>query len=126
MRPVLYIVAGSLAFWLLLAVPARQLGGGDGAIILSGTALLLCLVPTVATLMWAAWSLRKHSEQQLTMILGGTGLRMFFVLGAALLISRVVPYYQEQTSFWIWLLVFYLITLALEMGLMLTLRPTKA
>ena len=126
MRPVLYLIAGSLAFWLLLALPARSLGGGDAAIIFSGTALLLCLVPTVGTLIWASWGLQKHPEQQLTMILGGTGLRMFFVLGVALLISRAVPYYQEQTSFWIWLLVFYLITLALEMGLMLTVRPTKA
>jgi hypothetical protein len=126
MRRVLLLIAGSLALWLVVALPARMLGGGDAAIIFSGTALLLCLVPAVGTLIWATWSLRKHSEQQLMMILGGTGLRMFFVLGVGLLISLAVPYYQEQTGFWIWLLVFYLITLALEMGLMLTIRPTKA
>jgi hypothetical protein len=126
MRRVLLLIAGSLALWLLVALPARMLGGGDAAIIFSGTALLICLVPAVGTLLWASRGLQKHPEQQLMMILGGTGLRMFFVLGVALLISLAVPYYQGQTSFWIWLLVFYLITLALEMGLMLTLRPTKA
>jgi hypothetical protein len=83
-------------------------------------------VPAVGTLLWASWGLQRHPEQQPTVILGSTGLRLFFVLGVALLISQVVPYYQEQTSFWIWLLVAYLITLALEMGLMLTARPTKA
>ncbi len=126
MRRVLLLIAGSLAFWLLLALPVRMLGGGDRAIIFSGTALLLCLVPAVGTLIWAAWGLKEHPEQQLTMILGGTGLRMLFVLCTGLLISKYIPYYAEQTSFWIWLLVVYLFTLALEMGLMLTLRPTKA
>ena len=126
MRRVLLLIAGSLALWLFVALPARMLGGGDAAIIFSGTALLICLVPAVGTLLWASRGLQKHPEQQLMMILGGTGLRVFFVLGVALLISLAVPYYQGQTSFWIWLLVFYLITLALEMGLMLTLRPTKA
>ena len=126
MRRVLLLIAGSLAFWLLLALPARLLGGGDKAIIFSGTALLLCVVPAVGTLIWAAWGLKEHPEQQLTIILGGTGLRMFFVLCIGLLISKCVSYYEEQTSFWIWLLVVYLFTLALEMCLMLTVRPTKA
>jgi hypothetical protein len=126
MRRVLWLIAGSLAFWLLLALPARMLGGGDKAIIFSGTALLLCLVPAVGTLIWTAWGLQARPEQQLTMILGSTGLRVFLVLGAGLLISKCIPYYEEQTSFWIWLLVLYLFTLALEMGLLLNVRPTKA
>jgi hypothetical protein len=126
MRRVLWLIAGSLAFWLLLALPARMLGGGDKAIIFSGTALLLCLAPAVGTLIWTAWGLQAHPEQQLTMILGGTGLRVFLVLGSGLLISKCVPYYEEQTSFWIWLLILYLFTLALEMGLLLNVRPTKA
>jgi hypothetical protein len=126
MRRVLLLIAGSLAFWLLLALPARVLGGGDAIVIFSGSALSLCLVSAVGTLSLASWGLEKHPEQQVTMILGGAGLRMFFVLCAGLLISKCVAYYQEQTSFWIWLLVFYLFTLALEMGLLLTVRPKKA
>ena len=126
MRRVLLLIAGSLALWLLVALPARMLGGADAAIIFSGTALLICLVPAVGTLLWVMWGLQWHPEQQPTMILGSTGLRLFFVLAVALLISQVVPYYQEQTGFWIWLLVFYLITLALEMGLLLSARPKKA
>jgi hypothetical protein len=126
MKRVLLLIVGSLALWLLLALPARMLGGGDAALIFSGTAFLLCLAPAVGTLVWASYGLEKHPEQQLTIILGGTGLRMFFVLGVALLISRVVPYYQEQISFWIWVLVLYMSTLALEMGLLLGIRPTKA
>jgi hypothetical protein len=126
MKPVLFLIVGSLALWVLLALPARMLGGGDSALIFSGTAMLICLVPAVVTLLLASWGLHQHPDQQLAMILGGTGLRMFFVLGVALLISRVVPYYQEQISFWIWLLIIYLATLALEMGLLLSMRPAKA
>jgi hypothetical protein len=47
-------------------------------------------------------------------VLGGTGLRLFFVLGAGLVLTGAVPYFQLQ-SFWVWVLVFYLFTLALEM-----------
>jgi hypothetical protein len=126
MKHVLLLIVVSLALWLLLALPARMLGGGDAAMIFSGTALLLCLVPAVGTLVWALWGLQRNPEQQLIIILGGTGLRMFFVLCVALLISQFVPYYQQQISFWIWLLVLYMSTLALEMGLLLSVRPTKA
>jgi hypothetical protein len=126
MRRLVFLIAGSLVFWLVLALPIRILGGGDRAMIVSGTALLLCLVPATGTLLWAAWGLAKHPEQQLTIVLGGMGLRMFLVLGAGLLISRCIPYYEEQPSFWIWLLILYLFTLALEMGLILTGQPRKA
>src|SRR5436309_12534970 len=100
MRPVVLLIAVAMAFWLLVAIPARALGGGDSAVIFSGTALLLCLIPTIGTLAWGAKSLRERPDQQITMILGGTGLRMFFVLCGGLLISKCIPYYEEQTSFW--------------------------
>jgi hypothetical protein len=99
-----------------------MLGGGDTALTWSGTALLLCLIPAAATLAWAHWSLGGSPEQQLTLILGGTGLRLFFVLGAALVLTRLVPHYQGL-GFWIWLVVFYFFTLALDLVLMLSARP---
>jgi hypothetical protein len=42
---------------------------------------------------------------------------MVFVLGGGLLLYSLVPYFQ-QTGFWIWLLVFYLFTLTVEVGLL--------
>jgi hypothetical protein len=109
------LVAGSLLLWLALVYPARQLGG-DEAVFLSTVALALCLVPAVATM---AWALRAGStpESQLLMILGGTGVRMGIVLGGGLLLTRLFPD-DFPSAFWVWLVVFYLFTLGLEMTLL--------
>src|SRR5437588_649327 len=37
-RRLLLLLGGVLAFWVLLAVPARWLGGGDRAVVYSGAA----------------------------------------------------------------------------------------
>jgi hypothetical protein len=122
-RRLLLLLAGSLAFWLLAALPVRLLGGGDTALTWSGTALLLCLLPAAVTLAWAHWALGGTPEQQLALVLGGSGVRLFFVLGTAFLLYELVPYYQG-TGFWVWLLASYLVTLALDLGLMLSGRTT--
>jgi hypothetical protein len=110
-----FLVGCTLLVWSLTAIPAHLLGG-DTALSYSAVAGALCLVPTSLTLLWADWAYRQSPEQQLTMVLGGTGVRMGLVLGVGLLLYTTLPYFQQQ-SFWIWLLVFYLLTLALEMVL---------
>ena len=122
MRRLLLLFAGSAAFWLLTALPARQLGGGDEAVAYSGTATLLCFVPAALTLAWAGWSLSQDSQQQLLLVVGGGGVRMFFVLVMGLLLTQYVPFYQERPGFLFWLLAAYLFTLALEIVLMLAIR----
>jgi tRNA(Ile)-lysidine synthetase-like protein len=87
--------------------------GGDSALVLSAVAVALCLVPTTLTLMWADWAYSQSPEQQLTMVLGATGVRMGIVLGVGLLLYTLVPFFEQQ-SFWLWLLAFYLLSLALE------------
>jgi hypothetical protein len=109
------LVGCTLAAWFVTAVPAHLLEI-DAALTYSAVAVALCLVPTALTLLWADWAYRQSPELQLTMVLGGTGIRMGLVLGVALLLYTMLPYFQQQ-SFWIWLLVFYLLTLALEMVL---------
>lgn len=119
MQRVLYLLAGCATFWLLTALPARLLGGGDAAVAASGTALLLCLVPAVLTLAWATWVPQRDPQQQLLVVVGGGGVRMFFVLSAGLLLIELVPFYHERaTGFLFWLLATYLFTLALEIMLM--------
>jgi hypothetical protein len=118
-RRLLLLILGAAAFWLLLGLPARALGGGDRALIFTGTAVLLCLPPMAATLAWAAWAQNKSPQDQLTMVIGGTGVRMLFVLTGALVLALAVPYYQGQVTFWVWLIVVYLAALALDVGLML-------
>ena len=123
-RRLFLLLVGSATFWLLVALPARMLGGGNAAVLYSGTALLLCLLPMAATLVWTEYALRQSPEQQLVAVLGGTGVRMAVVLGGAWLLFASVPFYREHAGFWIWVLVCYLFTLALEIVLMLAGRAS--
>jgi hypothetical protein len=125
-RRVLILVGGVAALWVLLALPARHLGGGDEAVAQSGLAALLCLIPAAAVMVWADWAFRQSAEQRMYAILGGGGVRIFFVLGAALLLSELVGWYRGQIGFWVWLGVFYLFTLALEIVLLLKMQPQKS
>jgi hypothetical protein len=118
-RRLLLLVGGSAAFWLLVGLPARHLGGGDAAMVFLGTALLLCLAPAVVTLVWGERALRQSPDKQLILVLGGSGLRMAFVLLAGWTLYLWAPYYRQQAGFLIWLLVGYLFTLALDMTLLL-------
>jgi hypothetical protein len=122
-KQVTVLIGGSLLAWAVLAYPAR-LWWGDAALVYSAVAVALCLVPTAATMLWAGWALRESPEQQLVMLLGGTGVRMGVVLGAGLILTSFVPYFGRQ-SFWLWLLVFYLITLTLEVVLVVGGRPAS-
>ncbi len=119
----LFLTGGCAAFGLLVGLPARHLGGGDSALVFIATALLLCLVPAVVTLFWGERALHQSADKQLVLVLGGTGVRMAFVLLAGWTLYQCVPYYQQQSSFLIWLAVCYLFTLALDMTLLLAGRP---
>lgn len=121
-RRVLILVGGVGAFWLLLALPARHLGGGDTAVVESGVAALLCLLPATAVMIWADWAFRQNVDHQTYAVLGGGGLRLFFALGAAMLLTQMAGLFKGQSAFFIWLGIFYLFTLALEVGLLLTAR----
>jgi hypothetical protein len=79
-------------------------------------AVALCLLPASATMLWAHWAYRRAPEQQLWMVLGGGGVRMGVVLGVGLGLYVLVPYFNDP-GFWVWLLLFYLLTLALEVVL---------
>ena len=90
-RPLLLLIGGALAFWLLAGLPARMLGGGDQALVFSGAAVLLCLPPMAATLLWAGWVRDKSPADQMIMIAGSTGVRMAFVLGGGWSFSSRFP-----------------------------------
>ena len=115
MKRIGILIGCTLLLWAAAAYPAWLLGG-EQALAYSAVAVALCLMPTALTLLWAEWSSRQSPEQQLIIILGGTGVRLGFVLGVGLLLYTLSPYFQQQT-FWLCLLVFYLFTLALEMVL---------
>lgn len=84
--------------------------------VLSWSALAACALPGLLTLIWTSLSVRGNPEMQLLAALGGTGVRMGFVLVYGMVATRSFPYFQEhQRRFWGWILLFYLFTLALEM-----------
>ncbi len=115
------------AVWLLLVIPARHWWGDpdrywlcDAVTVGSAVALAVCLVPATVTLAWSLWSLGKPPEQQVTAVLGGTGLRLFVVAGVAFACYQQVEFLrQDGAYFWMWILVFYGVTLALEVVFLL-------
>jgi hypothetical protein len=122
-RRLAWFLAAALVVWVLAAGLA-YLRGDATEVAYCSSAALLCLLPTVGTLIWAEWCQGQSPEQQLTAVLGGTGVRMFFVLGTGLLLTNTIPFFGEhQQGFWLWLLLFYLLDLALEMTLLVAGRP---
>ena len=111
------LVAGTLVVWLVVFYPA-QLLGGETALVFSAVAGLVCLVPAAATLVWGRWARKGPPELQLAAVMGGMGVRMAVVLGIGMALFFLVPYFQHA-SFLLWVVVFYLITLSLEVGLLL-------
>lgn len=118
-QKLILLIGGLLTVWVLVAVPARHLLG-EWAVAYSGTAFLVCLVPAVGTFLWASLTKRRQPESFQFIVLAGTGVRLFIVSTASLLIESYVPYYREHEYFWAWLLLFYLASLALEITLLLS------
>jgi hypothetical protein len=118
MRSVGLLITGTVLFWLVVFYPARLLWGNE-AVVRSAVAGLLCLVPTAATLLWSQRALRGSPEQQLLAILGGTGVRMMVVIGAGITLYHFHPGLHHP-GFLIWVVVFYLLTLTLEISLLVT------
>jgi hypothetical protein len=124
-RRLVLLIGLTVAFWGLIALPARAVWG-DAAVVCSGVAAILCLIPAAATLLWADWAYRQPIDKQFAMVLGGTGLRLFVVLAGAYALQSSVPYFREHDTpgFLLWVLGFYLFTLALETVLSVSGRPT--
>jgi hypothetical protein len=114
-RNVALLIGGVVALWAVSALPARALWG-DEALVLSGIAALICLVPGVLTLVWCQKSIGGPPEQRLLAVMGGTMTRMFVVVAAGFLLYYAVPALHEP-AFLIWVVVFYLVTLAIEVTL---------
>jgi hypothetical protein len=123
-RHLLLLISGTAVFWALWALVASAVWGGD-SVFHSAVAAGLCLVPAAATFVWAGWAYRQSSDQQLAMVLGATGVRLFVVLAGAFILYTSFPYFRQDVApgFLIWVGIFYLFTLALETVLTLIGRP---
>lgn len=114
------LLIGTLLFWLLVSYPAWRLLG-ETHLAYSAVSLGLCVVPAALTLLLDRLAAGGGPEAQLGAVVAGMLLRMAVVLGGGLALSSLLPYFQEQ-AFWLWVVVFYLYTLTLEMVLIVRAR----
>ena len=108
---------------MVLGIPARNLYGEE-ALLHSGVAVLLCLVPGVLTLLWANWAYGQNPQQELLAVLGATGVRMFGVLLSALALYLNVEA-LHQTAFLLWVAGAYCFLLAVEVLLLVRGRAAR-
>ena len=109
------LTAGMLVVGLLLAVIAYGVSGLPG---LEGLAysLILCLIPGLLTVF--VGDLLKHRDLSAYVVLVGGGFRMLFVLLGMFAVSALRPDLGFR-QFTVWLIVCYLVALALETALVL-------
>lgn len=111
-RPLGLLVLTSLALWVCLAGPAWLLLGPE-SLIETAVAFGLCLLPLIATHVWAQRAFAANPEQQVLAVLGGTTLRLIVVAGGGIaLFHGVEALHREPFLFWV--IAFYLVTLTLE------------
>lgn len=101
---------------LLLALPGGLLLGESG-VAFPAVAALLCVVPACVTFLLARLTREVAPEQEMWVILGGSGLRMFLVLLGAIALKASVSYF-EPFSFLLSVLFFYMFTLLVEVMLL--------
>lgn len=104
------LAAGSAALWAILAAPAFWVAGKLG---LEGLtyAALLCMVP--GCLLFLAIPFFGFAQNKAYAFLVGSGLRMFVVLVATLILHEVRADLGLK-EFLSWLVVFYSVTLLVE------------
>jgi len=115
MKSLVVLLATSLLIWAVLLYPGWLLFG-DSALLHSAVAWVLCVVPGLATMAWVM-SRGLAPETRALAILAGSGIRMFACLGAGLVLHESFPEVFGR-SFWTWVAVFYLMVLAVEVGLL--------
>jgi hypothetical protein len=115
MKNLAILVGVPLLLWGALLVPGWSLWGED-ALLHSGVALALCLVPAVATFILILRS-ATTPDMRLLATLGASGIRMGVSLGIGLLLHTKLPA-AFPMIFLYWLLVFYLVILGLEVTLL--------
>jgi hypothetical protein len=123
MRNLGLLVAGTVGLWLLAFYPAR-LAWGDRAVLQSAVAAMLCLVPMALTMVWCSMAQGGSPEMQLAAVMGGSAARMLLVVGVAVVLFKTVEALSDP-AFMIWVVVFYLATLTLEILLVVRQRTSS-
>jgi hypothetical protein len=113
----LFLLVGScLLLWFLLAGPVF-VGLGEQQLLFSAVAAGICLLPAAATMFWCELSVGKTPEAQFAVALGGTAVRMVFVVGLGMLLYFGLSGFRSA-GFWLWVIGYYLVTLVIEVVLL--------
>jgi len=121
MKSLTLLFGGSLLVWAVLIYPG-WLWWGELAVYEITAAWALCVLPGLATTFWA---LRRDMapEMRVFAVLGGSGIRLFAALGGGMVLTELLPETITK-SLWLWIGVFYLVLLTLEV--LLLVRQHKA
>ena len=121
-------LAGALAGWFLLALLAYALWRQDGLVCLTVSGAI-CIVPAGLSLFWSLYAASRSSSEQILAVMGGMFLRMLFVLAVGVAVFLLQPWFQEVKErayvYWGSLLLFYLMSLALETIIVARYKPNS-
>jgi hypothetical protein len=120
MRQLALLVGVPVALWGLLLYPSWRMWG-DEAVLQSGVALGLCLVPAIVTLAGIERFAQTHEARALA-ALAATGIRMAVCMGGGMLLHTTWPD-RFPMAFLYWLAFFYLVILGLEVSLIVRRPP---
>ena len=110
---ILTVLLVTLAAWLAAVLVTPALGLATPYVV-SVSAMVLCLASALGTLILSEKAKRWPPHIQVAVLLGSTGLRLFGVVVAAVVLTRSVPTLAAETGFVTWVIGFYLVTLAAE------------
>jgi hypothetical protein len=117
-HPMTTLLIGVVAGWCLCAGPAFGLAGPRG-LIGAAAAAAICGFPAAITLQLHRMAARKGGQAPLLVMLGGMLFRIVFVLGAGALLQATIEGF-DLIGFVLWLMLMYLVTLALEVWLLVS------
>lgn len=118
MKRLAVLTGVTLGAWVLLAVPYALFFEGT-PLVVTAAAALVCLVPAVLTLFIADRLRERPPEEKIVIVLVSTFLRMGLAIGGGVLLYVLAPAIRDKAGdFVAWGIVFYLVTLAAETGLL--------
>src|SRR5262245_14995737 len=117
-HPMAALLIGVGAGWCLCAVPAYVFAGTRG-VVGAAAAAAICGFPAALTLQLHRVAARKGGQGPLLVMLGGILFRIVFVLGAGALLQATIDGF-DLIGFVLWLMLMYLVTLALEVWLLVS------
>lgn len=117
-KPLAVLLAATAAVWVLLALPATLFMDGP-PLTVTALAAGVCLVPAVLTLVLMHHVRHRPPEEKVVLVLLCTILRLGLAIGGGVLAYYTVAAVHDHTNaFLLWGVVFYLVTLAVETGLL--------